>query len=451
MSPGVDAGEAAVRAGILVTGTEVLTGIISDRNGPWLSERLVELGVDAAMIHIVGDRPDDLMAGLRFMADSGMALIVTSGGLGPTADDLTAEIVGQFAGREMVLDARLEERIAGILRPLMSRWPGLDADAVRSANRKQAVIPRGSTVLDPVGTAPGLVVPSSDGTRPTVVVMPGPPRELHEMWEKAVHTEDFQRAIAGATVYRRGIMRLYGIPESEIANTLRAAAEAGVPLEPLEITTCLRRGEIEVATRYEASAESDYAAFLDFVAERHRDQLFSRDGSTVDQQVAALLDGRTVAVAESCTGGLMSARLTELAGSSAYFAGGLVVYSNEAKMSLAGVDPVLIERFGAVSTEVAEALAAGAASRLGANFGIGITGIAGPGGGTEEKPVGTVCFSVASPDGARLTRRLRLPGTRSDIRERSTTVAMHLLRRVLVGDAAAAGSSSVQDVRPERA
>ena len=273
------------------------------------------------------------------------------------------------------------------------------------------------------------------------------------MWEKAVQTEPFRRAIAGAKVYRWGVVRLYGIPESEIANTLRAAADASVPLAPLEITTCLRRGEIEVATRYEAAAEPAYAAFLDFLAERHPDQLFSRDGSTVDEQMASLLAGSgwTVAVAESCTGGLMSGRLSELAGSSAYFLGGLVVYSNEAKISLAGVDPALIERFGAVSTEVAEALAVGAAMRLGADFGIGITGIAGPGGGTEEKPVGTVCFSVASRDGARLTRRLRLPGNRSDIRERSTTIAMHLLRRVLVGDVSAAPSSSVRDARTERA
>jgi nicotinamide-nucleotide amidase len=443
---------APVRAGILVTGTEVLTGIISDRNGPWLSERLLELGVDAAMIHIVGDRPDDLMGALRFMADSGLALIVTSGGLGPTADDLTAEIVGQFAGREMVLDAELEERIADILRPLMSRWPGLDEDAVRAANRKQAVVPRGATVLDPVGTAPGLVVPpASDGSGPTVVVLPGPPRELHEMWEKAIATQAFRRAIAGATEYRRGIVRLYGIPESEIANTLRAASDAGLALEPLEITTCLRRGEIEVATRYEPSASADYVAFVEFMTERHRDELFSPDGATVDEQVASLLveSGRTVAVAESCTGGLMSARLTERSGSSEYFAGGAVVYSNEAKVALADVDPAVIERVGAVSVEVAEALAAGACVRFGADFGIGITGIAGPGGGTDEKPVGTVCFSVCSREGARLTRRARLPGSRSDIRERSTTVAMHLLRRVLLGEGAAV-SAEEAGARAER-
>jgi nicotinamide-nucleotide amidase len=260
------------------------------------------------------------------------------------------------------------------------------------------------------------------------------------MWEKAVATEAFRHAIAGATVYRRGIVRLYGIPESEIANTLKAASASGISLETLEITTCLRRGEIEVATRYEPPAQATYDAFVEFIAGRHPRELFSPDGSTVDEQVASVLvgSGRTVAVAESCTGGLMSARLTERGGSSDYFLGGAVVYSNEAKVALAGVDPELISRFGAVSNEVAEALASGAIARFGADLGIGITGIAGPGGGTEEKPVGTVCFSVCSRDGARLTRRLLLPGSRSDIRDRSTTVAMHLLRRVLLGEEAAA-------------
>jgi nicotinamide-nucleotide amidase len=429
------------RAGILITGTEVLTGIISDRNGPWLSERLREIGVDAAVIQIVGDRTDDLLAALEFMAREGLALVVTSGGLGPTADDLTAEIVGRFSGREMVLEPRLEKRIAEILRPMMSRWPGLDPDAIRASNRKQAVIPEGATILDPVGTAPGLIVPPASGSGPTVVVLPGPPRELQPMWEMAQDTDAFRDAIAGATTYRRGIVRLFGIPESEIANTLRAAEADGLALEALEITTCLRRGEIEVATRYEPPAQPAYDALIEFIAGRHSDTLFSRDGSTVDEQVAALLSGHTVAVAESCTGGLLAARLTDRSGSSAYFAGGLVVYSNAAKSGLAGVEPDLIERFGAVSTEVADALADGAAERFGADIGIGITGIAGPDGGTEEKPVGLVCFSVSARAGeaaagdARITRSARLPGDRADVRDRATTVALHLLRRLLLGEA----------------
>jgi len=426
-------GRAAVRAGILITGTEVLTGIISDRNGPWLSERLREIGVDVAMIEIVGDRPDDLLAALRRMGEAELQLIVTSGGLGPTADDLTAEVVGEFSGREMVLDSELEERIAEILRPLMERWPGLDADAIRRSNRKQAVIPRGATVLDPVGTAPGLVVPPTSGAKATVVVLPGPPRELQPMWETARSTDAFAAAIAGAGEYRNEVVRLFGIPESEIAATLRAASEAGLSLRELEITTCLRRGEIEIATRFEPRAQGDYDALLAFLVERHADTLFSRDGSTIDDQVASLLEGETIAVAESCTGGLLAARLTDRPGSSAYFAGGVVAYSNDAKSALVDVDPALIETHGAVSVEVAGALAAGVRERFQASLGIGITGVAGPGGGTEEKPVGFVCFSVAGPGGS-LTRSARLPGGRSDIRDRATTVAMHMLARALRGE-----------------
>jgi nicotinamide-nucleotide amidase len=429
-------GRADVRAGILITGTEVLTGIISDRNGPWLSEQLRDLGVDVAMIEVVGDRPADLRAALQHMAEEGVALIVTSGGLGPTADDLTAEIVGGFCGRPMVLDTALEARIAEILRPLMARWPHLSEEAVLAANRKQAIVPEGATVLAPVGTAPGLVVPpAAAGSRaPTVVVLPGPPGELHAMWRTAVETEAFRTAITGATVYRREIVRLFGIPESEISNTLREADAAGVPLRQLEITTCLRRGEIEIATRFEPPAQAAYDALLAFIEERHSDTLFSRDGSTIDDQIAELLSSRTIAVAESCTGGLFAARLTDRPGSSAYVLGGIVAYSNAAKSELAGVDPHLIEEHGAVSVEVAAALATGVRARFGADVGVGITGVAGPGGGTEAKPVGFVCFSVCGPAGTALTRSTRMPGGRADVRERSTTVAMHLLSRLLRGE-----------------
>ncbi len=444
------------RAGILVTGTEVLTGIISDRNGPWLSQQLAALGVDVVVIEVVGDRPGELLHALERMAADELALVVTSGGLGPTADDLTAEVVGRFAGREMVLDVQLEQRIAEILKPLMARWHGVDPEAVRASNRKQAVIPQGATVLEPVGTAPGLVVEpaAADGTGerarsgradtaaagagdaagPTVVVLPGPPRELQEMWPAAVETDAFRRAIAGAPEYRQRIVRLFGIPESEIAATLRAAPQAGVALDGLEITTCLRRGEIEIATRFDPAIAERYEALIEFIGQRHAGNLFSRDGSTIDQQVAELLRGMMIAVAESCTGGLMAARLTELPGSSAYFAGGIVAYSNEAKTALVGVEPVLIERHGAVSGEVAAALASGARERFSASVGVGITGIAGPGGGSEEKPVGLVCFSVAGPGQGYLTRSAKLPGDRADVRDRSTTVALHLVARALRGE-----------------
>jgi len=430
---------APLRAGILITGTEVLTGIIFDRNGPWLSERLTEIGVDPATIQIVGDRPEDLMAAMVSMREAGLALIVTSGGLGPTADDLTAEIVGRFCGREMVLDVALEGRIAKILEPLMKRWPGIDAELVRESNRKQAVVPDGATILEPVGTAPGLVVSPADGHGPTVVVLPGPPGELQPMWATARGTEAFAAAITGATEYRREIVRLFGIPESEIAGSLRVAAERGLDLAPLEITTCLRRGEIEIATRFEPPAQAAYDAFAAFIAERHGDTLFSLNGSTIDEQLAGLLAGETIATAESCTAGGLAYRLTDRAGSSAYVLGGAVVYSDQAKVDLAGVDPALITRTGAVSTEVAQALAIGIAERFGAGLGVGITGIAGPDGGTEDKPVGTVCISVCHRDGRRLTRRARLPGSRQDVRDRSVTVTMHMLRRLLLGESDAEG------------
>jgi competence/damage-inducible protein CinA-like protein len=431
----------SARAGIVVTGTEVLSGRVTDRNGPWLSDRLRELGVEHAFTLIVGDRPEDMASALAFLASNGVDVILTSGGLGPTADDLTAEVVARFQGREMVLDDALEGRIGEILDRYMRRWPGLDPDAIRASNRKQAIVPAGATVLEPVGTAPGLVVPPSDGSGPTVVVLPGPPGELRQMWTTAAGADAFAAAIAGATVYRQRTLRLYGIPESEIAETLRAAEGSSPGLDGLEITTCLRRGELEVVTRFEPAASGTYAAFEDLVRARHADTLFSTDGSTVDDQVASLLRSRglTIATAESCTGGLLAGRLTDLAGSSEYVLGGLVVYSNEAKTALAGVDPAVIESVGAVSTEVAEALADGARARLGASIGVGITGVAGPGGGTATKPVGLVCFSVAGPDGARITRSTRLPGSRADVRDRSTTVAMHLVRRLLHGELDAVG------------
>jgi nicotinamide-nucleotide amidase len=426
------------RAGIVVTGTEVLTGRVKDRNGPWLAERLKELGVDVAYTTIVGDRPGDMEAALRFMAGEGLDLIATSGGLGPTADDLTAEVVGQAQGREMVLDEALEERIAEILRPLAKRWPNLDMDAIRQSNRKQAVIPQGATVLEPVGTAPGLVVPPREpASKPTVVVLPGPPRELQPMWSEAVKAAAFQSAIAGATEYRQKMLRLYGIPESEIAETLRVAEHEGVELSRLEITTCLKRGEVEVVTRYEPAEREVYEAFERVVRGRHADTLFSDDGSTVDEQVAALLrsEAKTIATAESCTGGLLVARLTEKPGASDYVKGGIVVYENEAKINQAGVPAELIEQYGAVSAEVAGALAEGARAKLGADVGVGVTGIAGPDGGSEEKPVGLVWLSVATAEGGRLTRSVNLPGSRADVRDRTTTVAMHLVRRALLDGA----------------
>ncbi|HVQ51639.1 MAG TPA: nicotinamide-nucleotide amidohydrolase family protein, partial [Mycobacterium sp.] len=264
-------------------------------------------------------------------------------------------------------------------------------------------------------------------------VLPGPPRELQPMWPVAVETDAVQRAIAGRTTYRQEMVRMFGLPESGLADTLRDAEQSVDGFDRLEITTCLRRGEVEMVTRFEPDAAGIYAKLMELLRERHGREIFSEDGSLVDDQVAQLLAGRRIATAESCTGGLLAARLTDRPGSSAYVAGGVVAYANEAKSKLLGVDPDLIATHGAVSEPVADAMAVAALNRFGADTAIAITGIAGPGGGTDDKPVGTVCFTVRLADGETFTRTIRLPGDRSDIRERSTTVAMHMLRRALSG------------------
>jgi competence/damage-inducible protein CinA-like protein len=421
----------SARAGIVVTGTEVLTGRVQDRNGPWIADRLLELGVELAHITICGDRAADIEAQLRFMADQGVDLIVTSGGLGPTADDMTVEVVARFCGVELALDAEMENKIANILKKLMAHFNPDNFDAVRAANRKQAMIPVGAQALDPVGTAPGVVVPG----KPTVIVLPGPPRELQPLWHTAVETPAARHAIAGRTIYRQETIRMFGLPESGLAETLRGAENSIPGFDSLEITTCLRRGEIEMVTRYEPDAAEVYTELTQLLRDQHGQQIYSEDGSHIDDLVAQLLSGRRIATAESCTAGLLAARLTDRPGSSDYVMGGVVSYSNEAKAQLLGVDPALIETHGAVSEPVAEAMAAGALERFGADTAVAITGIAGPGGGTAEKPVGTVCFTVKLADGSTDTRTLRLPGNRSDIRERSTTVAMHLLHRALSPEA----------------
>lgn len=419
-----------VRAGIVVTGTEVLTGRIADLNGPWISERLAELGVEVAHILVVGDRPEDLEAALRFMAGEEMDLIVTSGGLGPTADDLTAEIVARFAGRDLVLDEEVEEKIAEVLCGFARRF-NFDPEAVREANRKQAMVPEGATPLDPVGTAPGLVVPA--GGR-VVVVLPGPPRELQPMWPAALDTNPVRELLARATPLHGYTLRMFGVPESEIAKSMREMEAEGVALPEVEITTCLRRGEIEIDVRYREAAAATAEAVRAGFAQRHERHLFSLDGETIDSQVARLLRGHRLGLAESCSGGLLAARITDLPGASEYMVGGVVSYSNEAKADLLGVDPGLIEEKGAVSAEVAEAMALGALERFDADVAVAITGVAGPDGGSEEKPVGYVCFDARLADGAAIARDPVIPGGRADIRERSALVGMHLLRMLLSGE-----------------
>jgi nicotinamide-nucleotide amidase len=424
----VSNGGQSVRAGILVTGTEVLSGFITDRNGPWLSERLGELGVEVVEITIVADRREDMLAALGAMREKGVDLIVTTGGLGPTADDLTAEIVGSFAGRELVLDEEMEQRIHEVLKVFAKRMK-FDVDALRDANRKQAMVPEGATPINPAGTAPGLVVPAGDQV---VIVLPGPPRELHDMWPRALQAAPAKEVLGRAEPYEAFSIRMFGVPESELAKALREI-EDDTDLGELEITTCLRGGELITDVRHRAGAGAAVDALRSGLEEKLGKWTYSETGETIEEVVAKRLDGRTVAVAESCTGGLLAGRLTKLPGASDYFKGGIVSYSNEAKAELLGVDAELIKEKGAVSPEVAEAMADGALERFGVDVACSVTGIAGPDGGTEEKPVGYVCFCVKSKQGELLPRDIVLPGDRDDIRDRSVMVAMHLLRYLLEG------------------
>jgi nicotinamide-nucleotide amidase len=249
------------------------------------------------------------------------------------------------------------------------------------------------------------------------------------MWPAALRDPAVRAAIGDAVELRQSTIRLWNTPESELAATLRD--EAG-RLDELEITTCLRDGELEIVTRYPPAAQPAYDHLAEVLTAAYADTVFSTDGRTIDEIVADALraGGRTIATAESCTGGLLAGRLTDRPGSSAYVLGGLVVYSNEMKHDLAGVPMALIERVGAVSAEVAVALADGARARLGADIGVGITGVAGPDGGTPDKPVGLVHLCVSSATD-RVARKVRLPGSRADVRNRSVTLALHMIRELL--------------------
>jgi nicotinamide-nucleotide amidase len=237
-----------------------------------------------------------------------------------------------------------------------------------------------------------------------------------------------------ATPFESAVIRLFGLPESEIAKTLREVEEE-TDLSPLEITTCLRRAELEIVARYRPQHRATAEKLRVEIAARHGRYLFSEDGQRIDEQIAELLGGRRVALAESCTGGLLAGRLTERPGASDYVAGGVVAYSNDAKSDLLGVDPRLIEERGAVSPEVAEAMADGALARFSADIAVAVTGIAGPGGGSDEKPVGYTCFCVKDSAGEKILRDPVIPGgDRAELRDRATTVAMHLLKRLLTGE-----------------
>ncbi len=405
------------RAAIVVTGSELTRGGRQDVNGPFLARELAGRGLEPERIVVVGDRPEELE---RALAEGLQAdLLVTSGGLGPTHDDRTVEALAKVASRPVLVDEALEEEIEAFSRQLAKRFRRPYAEFAEGV-RKQASLPEGAQVLGLAGTAPGLVL-EVDGS--VAVVLPGPPGELRRLWARAVETEPVRSVFERAQAPRRQVLRFYGVSESAVA---RAIAEAGGEREGVEATVCAHGGEIEVLLQ--GAGEGLAGVLRRSLAE----YLFAEDERPVEELVleAARSAGLTIGVAESATGGLVAARLTSIPGASEVFRGGIVAYDNEVKVGQLGVPEDVLAARGAVAPETAAAMAAGARAALGADVAVSDTGIAGPGGGTPEKPVGLVFLYAEGPEGAEALE-LRLHGGREQIRRRATVAALHLLRRLL--------------------
>ncbi len=410
----------APRVAIVASGSELVRGDRHDRNGPFLAESLLRLGIDPARITVVGDDEGDLEAALR----DGLTfdLLAVSGGLGPTHDDRTVELLARASGVGLHVDEELAVEIEQISRRVAERLNRPYADFEHGV-RKQATIPDGAIVVGLAGTAPALVL---DTGTTVAVALPGPPRELQALWPRVLETEPMQRLLARARKVERRVLRFYGASESEVARTL---AEAGGDGDGVDVTICARDFEIHVDLFVQPGAEARAAELEAALDGRH---LFSREETGTADLVLALLreQGLTLATAESCTGGLVAARLTDVPGSSDVFLGAVVAYADEVKAAELGVPEELLREHGAVSAEVAAAMARGARERLGADVAVSVTGIAGPGGGTPEKPVGLVYLHASGPMGEK-ARHFDFPGDRATIRGRSTVAALHLVRTLV--------------------
>jgi len=412
-------------AAILLTGNELLRGVISDQNGAHLAASLEAHGFSVQRTLVVGDSLPDIERGLRELIASA-DIVVSSGGLGPTHDDRTVEALANVAGAALVLDAGVLERIDRWTDQVAVRY-GLDRAGFDAGNRKQAHVPVGAAVLGMAGTAPGLVLPI-DGS--VVVVLPGVPSELRRLWADAPEHAALADIFARATPRARWLMRTYGIGESHVADIHRSAG--GDP-PGVETSICARSFEIEIDIRADPGHDDAAAKLAVKMRADLGGHLFATDERPLSEIVLDLLRARgwKGATAESCTGGMVAAALTDIPGCSDAFAGGVVAYSNQLKHDLLGVPEDVLERHGAVSAESAAAMAAGARARLGADAAVSVTGIAGPGGGTDEKPVGLVYLHVSSPAGEDV-RRMDIPGSRDAVRGRAATAALQLLRAHLV-------------------
>jgi competence/damage-inducible protein CinA-like protein len=407
----------------VVTGSELVRGDRTDLNGPFYAQEALRLGIQPSRITIVGDDADDLEAALREGMQSDACLV--SGGLGPTHDDRTIELVARAAGRVLEVDPALELEIEQISRRFAERMKRDYADFAPGV-RKQAMLPTGALSLGIAGTAPGVVL---DTGSCVVVVLPGPPGELKQLWPRALASTPFVGLLERTTQPSRRVLRFYGVSESLVA---RALAEAGGDGDGVEVTICARDFEIHVDVIVEPGAEERADVLERAFLQPLEGYLFGRDERSVQERVLEACRGRgwTLGTAESCTGGLVAGRLTSVPGASDCFRGGIVAYENDVKERTLGVPAALIEQHGAVSAEVAASMAQGARERLAADIAVAVTGIAGPGGGTPEKPVGLVFLHLSGPMGE-VPLRVELPGGRDLIRSRSAVAALHLLRRTL--------------------
>jgi nicotinamide-nucleotide amidase len=406
---------------VVLSGNELLDGRTTDSNGAWLCDDLSRRGVKVTERLTVADDRERLTAAFRHVLEAAPDLLVVGGGLGTTHDDLTAECLAEALGTALVENtdalAFLEDKVRAI-----AARRRLAFEETLALARRQARMPAGARPVPPAGVAPGIAA-LAGATR--IYAYPGVPYEFQQMWlatARELEGEGFFPDVAVRTV------RVFGVGELQVGPVLDA-----LPHDHVELGINVGGGEVTVRIRHrrEAAAHSQADALV--AALEAAVPVYSTDGRTIDDLVADALRSRglTVAVAESCTGGLLGARITARPGSSDYFAGGVLSYSNQAKIDLLHVPPGTLARYGAVSEQVAGAMAEGARSALGADYALSITGVAGPDGGTPEKPVGLVYLGCAGPDGTRV-RRGDFPGDRATVRTFSVTSALHLLRAGLV-------------------
>jgi nicotinamide-nucleotide amidase len=406
-----------MKAEIIAVGSELLTPDRLDTNSLFLTEELNKIGIEVVRKTVVGDNRDLLSEAFRDALNR-VPLVISSGGLGPTEDDLTRETVADLLHRKL-------RRNDDILRYIEGRFRALNRE-MPEVNVRQAMVPEGAEILEnPRGTAPGLWL--EDGGH-FIALLPGPPRELKPLFHEQVLPR-LERRASGVRMFHREI-RVTGLGESHVEQRIMGIYKR---FPEVSTTVLAAPGETQVHLRLWVDNAEHAKKTLDEIVSGFEialtDRIFSQDGSPLEEVVAAelTLHNATISAAESCTGGLLAQRLTSIAGSSSYFLGGVVCYSNELKTAWAGVPAELIQVKGAVSAEVAVALADGIRRRAGSTFGVGITGVAGPGGGTEEKPVGTVHIALAHAGGVK-ERGARFPGDRESIRWQASQVALDMVR-----------------------